>query len=157
MPNSIQVQHADAIVSELNNVARSWTGLFTAVRRWDPWYDTETENSALQSTIQVAVMPLEAARTRIARRSAVQNWKFGIGIDFQKGVDLTASGITATIDAIDKVVQDVMDFYQDCHALTGMSTWNAMGADRPEIYNPALLRMHSIWETLVMIQVEGHR
>src|ERR1041384_596310 len=98
MPNSIHVQLADAVVTELNYSARPWFGQFTAARSWRPWYD----GSILES-LQVAVVPLKIDTKRLGRGASKMEYDFEIAIDMQRQENVSATNLTTRLDALDKM------------------------------------------------------
>src|SRR5437016_2092789 len=54
MPTNTAALVADAVVAELNDVARAWAGDFTALRKWQPIVELE---AMTQGTIYVTVVP----------------------------------------------------------------------------------------------------
>lgn len=158
MANSIHIQLADAIVTELNATARSWQGTtpkFTAFRSWKPWYKTKEEIAELRAEPKVAVVPLTLRTEWLGRAS--HKWDYGIMIDVQRIFDLADTQTSAAIDALDSVCQDVQDFLNDGHSITGMTTYIAIEAMRDDVYSPDVLHAQSIWETLIVVGVRGHR
>jgi hypothetical protein len=158
MANSIHVQLADAIAAELNSASRTWqlpAALFQADRTWKPWYTTTQQIEELQAGPKVAVVPLTLENEWLARNK--HKWNYGVGIDVQKMFDLADAGTPAAIDLLDSVCQDIQDWFNDGHELTGMAGYISLKADREEVYNLALLHADNLWETLIMVGVRGHR
>jgi hypothetical protein len=150
MANSIHVLRADEVVVELNAAARSWTGLFTATRKWLPVYKTTDLES-----LKVAVVPMTIETTLLARPGTKKEYDFTIAIDFQKQLNINASGFDAAVDVLDSMVQDVADFFQDGHELA--AGYRIHLAVREDVHNMALLYAKGTWEALIVLQVKGLR
>jgi hypothetical protein len=148
------VQIATAVTAELNDAARAWHSSFTAVRRNDPWYDTDNETvlAALKAGLQVAVVALKIDERDIDR---VENeFDYAVTIDFQQLVDVTD---TAAQDALSLIVEQVQDFFLDDHELATLSDWYVVGAHRPEVYSLEKLYAEGLWETEIQLKVQGWR
>lgn len=149
MPNSIHVQQADSIVTELNDAGRSWTGQFTATRTWLPLYT----GPQLES-LRVAVVPMTLIGERIARPGSKNSWRFGPVITLQKSIDVKASGADAAIDALDKLAQDIQDFYLDGHE--PLSGYPVFFAQRPDVFSFEMLA-RGLWTTDINLDLMGKR
>ena len=147
MALSEHVQIADAIVGELNSDDRGWYGSLHAERSWLPDYKPED-----LVELRVAVVPLAMEQTQFTRDK--DEFTFGIPVSFQKKVDPNDRNY---LDELDKLVQDVHDWFRDSHRLTGLTSYEVLDATRPAVY--ALDRLYSerIWETLVTVTVRGWR
>lgn len=149
MPNSIHVQLADAVVSELNDAARSWTGLFTATRSWKPWYiGTDLES------LKVTATPLIANSKRIGRPGAKNEWAYEVAVDFQKQHNVNAAAFATAIDTLDKMTQDVQDWFLDGHEL--MTGYRVTAAEREVVFLDTMYE-DGTWETLLTLKVLGFR
>lgn len=159
MANSIHVQLAAAVVSELNNTTRTWhdpVQLFTAKQSWKPWYTTKEEIEALEKGPLVAVVAMDLKHTRLARGGKAR-WDFGITIDIQRHFDVSSVNLTDEVNALDKIAQDIQDFFLDGHDLTGMDDYPVLAADREDVYSMAQFYADGNWETLIALGIAGHR
>lgn len=150
MPDSIHVQQADAIVTELNDVGRSWAPLANAARRsWWPVYSGPN-----LETLRIDVVPLTIVGERLARPGSKNGWRFGPTITLQQSVNVNDSSVTDTLDALDKLAQDIQDFYLDGHeVLTG---YRVFFAQRPDVYSLELLG-RGLWTTDINLDLIGQR
>ncbi len=144
---------ATAIASELNDLSRSWNPLWTtegvtAVRTRSPWY---TDASVLK-TLKVACVPLTIERKRLARQR--REFDYAVLIDFQRQI---SPDDDANLRLFSKLAQDIHDFFDDGHELTGAAGWVCLKSERRDVYNLPVLHAQQIWETLISVDVRGTR
>jgi hypothetical protein len=152
--NAFEIDAADAIVSELNDPARSWAGRFTAERLWLPIYDVDAGDL---DTLQIPVIP--PAISSQERESRVKEkfiYEFYIG--FQKRVPFSA-GVPdkAACDALSKLAQDIHDWFRAAHRLATLPAGLVVSAERPAIYDLATLHVQHVFETLIEVSVRADR
>lgn len=146
MPNSQHVQIVDAIVSELNDAARSWMGQFTAVRTWLPVYEI-TALTALKCT----VVPGDVTYEKISR-TPKERCRYQVMVGFARKEDVTAA--TTSMDALDKMVQDVHDFFRDGHYLATFTTGQVVDAQRTECYDLDDMVSQQYWRSQIDLTIE---
>lgn len=98
---AVLIPLADAIVTELNDAARSWFGTFTAVRLNVP--KISREDSA---TLQVIVTPLDKTSVTITRGKTQDVCRYLVG--FQKQL---ANGANAETDPLIAIVETVQAYF----------------------------------------------
>src|SRR5262245_43466383 len=128
-----EINIADAVVTELNDSARSWAGQFVATREWLPVY-IRTETSDPLSALKVAVMTLGNEQARLTR--AKDQFKFDVHVDFQKRVD---NRNTTEMDALSLLAEQVHDYFRRNSSggereLAALAGWFVESAERPLVY-----------------------
>ena len=142
MADAYEVLIADAIVSELNDVARSWqapTSQFTASAPWMPVY----QDGDL-ATLQCRVVPLRLRTEKIARQPRKASYFHGI--TFKKQVDYSNR---AALNVLTKLIQDVHDWLDSSHRLATLNAAILVQADRDDIYDLDSLHTERVWECLI--------
>lgn len=152
---------ANAVVNELNHPSRAWFTKFTATKQWGKVYNVEKNDLRV---LTVAVVASTLASDKMARRPKNKE-SYRIVIDFQQLVatDPTSEEVDNDMcDALDAIVEQVWDFFQNFHYLTTTAdtagdggTWKVMMVERPEIFDFAYLLEERIWETQIYLMVEG--
>jgi len=143
---------ADAMVAELNLGSQAWSATMTAesctaVRTRAPWYEITQ-----LATLQIAVVPLTIDRTRVARGE--RTFLYGFGVDLQREIAPTDD---ANLKAFSYFAEQLHNWFDNGHALTGFPTWFCLQADRNDVYSLAQLYTEEIWETLIMVKVFGSK
>lgn len=144
---SAHVDVANAIVVELNHADRSWSSQFEALRTWLPVYEPPDLD-----VLRVSVVPLTTELVQFDRGH--DRHQFGLVIDFQRRV---SPADRDQIDALDRLAQDVQDFFADNHRLTGLTAWQVTDVQRPTVYDLAQLHAEHTWETMLTLEVRGVR
>ena len=149
---------ADAVVSELNNAGRPWNGSFTAVRSWMPIYKP-SDLSSLR--VSVAAMLVRTAVEKKSRKPQVQ-YTYRVDIDLQQMVTPNAQGLfdNATIDPLDLIAEQILDFYEDAHYLAsptngGSLVWKVMEANRGDLFDLTEAATNLTWESMIQLEVTG--
>lgn len=133
MANAYEDQIADAIATELNNPARGWATLFgteqtQAAASDNPWYETEEEVESLE-LLKVDVVTLTIDRKRETRNS--RKFDYVVAITMQCKVRLDD---TLRIRAIKRAAEQIHDWFDDGHTLTGLTGFICIEANRPDAY-----------------------
>lgn len=144
---SAHILVANAVVDELNDGSRPWANSFEALRTWLPVYEPPELD-----VLRVSVVAVTAEIVQFDRGH--DRHQFGLVIDFQRKVNPADRD---QLDAIDRLVQDVQDFFADNHRLAGLTAWQVTDVQRPTVYDlPALYTDHT-WETMLNLEVRGVR
>src|SRR5712692_9941648 len=112
MPDAVEVQMAQAIATEMNDLARTWAGQLKAAQGWMPVYG---EGGLVG--LQVSIVALTNDEKKLSRLP-IEEMDYGLAIDMQAAVN---PDDVASVNLFTKLAQDVHDFYRDGHALAGMT------------------------------------
>lgn len=147
MPAAFEVLIGDAVVSELNDPAREWTQAVAAERIWLPVFKAEE-----LKILKVSVCVLAIGQNQLTR--VMQQFKYGVAVDFQKMVDPRD---VQELDRLTMLVEQVHDFFRDSHPLATLPDWTVRAAEREDIYDLERLDQHNTFESLVALTVEGKK
>ena len=141
------------MVTELNAATRDWDALFNsegtvAERTLEPWYEATDVNS-----LKCAVVPLTIERTRLSRDK--REFDYVIGVDLQRTV-APSEGDTLR-KSLGTAAQQIQDWFDTPHQLSGLTEWWAHEANRNDVYNLPLLYSERLWESLILVTVRGRR
>ena len=144
---------ADAIAAELNATSRPWRTLFLeegtqAENARRAWFDAP-EIASLKCT----VVPATQDRTRL-NRANLREFAYGIMVDLQRLLDPADMTL---IRSLDTAAEQIQEFFDDGHSLTGLDRWLCLHAKRDDIFSINQLYRERTWETLIAIEVRGHR
>lgn len=151
MAEAIEVQIAKAIVAELNDPARGWSMEFVADRDWAPQVKPED----LGEAVKVSVVVPEIEQEQFSRDRDVLRYAAGIAI--QQRVPARREDLNAACDDLTRLAEAVHDFYRAEHALATLATYQVIDAQRPEVYDLQRLNVESVFETLIVVTVEGYK
>jgi hypothetical protein len=151
---------AEAIAGELNDADRDWNDLFdaeltTAVRTRAPLVKTGTELNTLKVfVIPLRINPYTSGRQthRIARDRRA--FSYEVLLNLLRSVDPDDD---ERLKWFSKMAEQIHDFFDDGHELTGVENWICMEADRREVFDQDLLYKNQIWGTAISINVVGYR
>ncbi len=157
MSQAYEVKIADAVVAEMNSPARPWAASFTttygtsAARSWLPVYGTNPEETkALLEKLKIAVVPLTIEDAELDR--AEKEFNFDIWVNFLKFVDLVNN---TAADLLSYLAEQVQAFFSDKHELATLAGWWVIDAKRPKVCDLERLYAESVWDTSIVLTVQG--
>lgn len=146
---------ADLVVAEIN--AATFSDDFTATRDYVPQVVVAPEageSHAVNIELpRVAVVPQAREPERLSRNSVARQFVFYIG--FYQRINVTDGvPVRSEVDAMVQLVQEVEDFYNDAHLLSGSSgTALAFSASTPQVYDFDALRVDKEFRSYVRLVV----
>ena len=158
MADAMEVQLADAIVTELNAVAQSTWAVqgWEAERTWSPWDETPD----VRDTPRVHVLPMTCPMSQRESRAGPWSFEYGIAIDVQQLVPL-GNGVVdkATCDLLTRLCEQLHDFYRDEHVILtdGSRKWVVWTAERPQLFVAERLWTEHVFESFLELTIRGCR
>lgn len=149
-----EVDLANAVVTELNDAARAWTGAFTAVRKWLPVWDDDDHVS-----LRCWVTPMTLETAKLARTK--QLFSYGITIDLAKYI--VDQSTNTEIDALVITAEQVHDYFRintsvgNRHLPSPLSEWWIEDCQRPELFIEEALNIQNLWWTYFELTVRNQR